>query len=77
MNYVGVEKFYRWYADMAKEPRMTDPELLEDVLRLVVETRAEEYVIPANRTKTGMEEKYAFRTENIGACGANTGFMFF
>ena len=77
MNYVGVEKFYRWYADTAKEPRLTDPELLEDVLRLVVETRAEEYVIPAEKTSSGREEKYAFRTENIGACGANTGFMYF
>ena len=77
MNYVGVEKFYRWYADTAKEPRLTNPELLEEVLRLAVESKAEEYVIPPNRTKTGTEERYAFRTENIGACGANTGFMYF
>ncbi len=77
MTYVGVEKFYRWYADTAKEPRMSSEELLSEVLRLAAEEKAEEYVLPADGTRSGREERYAFRCENVGACGANTGFMYF
>lgn len=77
MTYVGVEKFYRWYAETAKEPKMSNAELLSDVLRLAAEEKAEQYVLPGDRTISGREERYDFRCENIGACGANTGFMYF
>ena len=77
MNYVGVEKFYRWYADTAKEPKKSNAELLDEALRIALEERGEQYVLPPEKTLSGSEERYCFRCENIGACGADTGFMYF
>ena len=77
MNYVGTEKLYAWYSETAREPRMSNAELLEAVHQHYVDTRIPEYVLPAGKTLSGKAEGYPFRAENIGACGANTGFMYF
>ena len=77
MNYVGTEKLYAWYAEKAKEPRMSNAQLLEEVHQHFVDTRVPEYILPAGKTLSGQTETYPFRAENIGACGANTGFMYF
>lgn len=77
MNYVGEEKLFSWYHSVAKAPRRSNAELLAEIHRQCVETHAEEFVLPPEKTITGREERYAYRCETIGACGANTGFMYF
>lgn len=77
MNYVGENKLFSWYRSVAKEPRLTDAELLAEIYRQYVETRFEEILLPPEKTLTGREERYAYRCETIGACGANTDFMYF
>ena len=56
---------------------MSNAQLLEEVHQHFVDTRIPEYVLPAGKTRSGTAERYSFRAENIGACGANTGFMYF
>ncbi|MBR5346013.1 MAG: hypothetical protein IK127_09345 [Clostridia bacterium] len=77
MNYVGENKLFTWYHTVAKPPRLSDAALLAEVHQQCVEFHAEEYVLPPEKTLSGREERYAYRSENIGACGASTGFMYF
>ena len=77
MNYVNEAKIITWYKNAAKPPQLSDSALLADVFRRYIETRCAEYVLPADRTVTGREERYPFRCETIGACGACTTFMYF
>ena len=77
MNYVNEEKLIAWYESVAKEPRMSSAALLADVFQQYVSTRVSEYVIPAEKTISGHEERYPFRFENIGACGACTNYIYF
>lgn len=77
MNYVGEEKFRAWYRAVAKAPQLSDAALLEEVHRHFVETKEEAFVLPPEKTLSGREERYPFRCERIGACGADTGFMYF
>ena len=77
MNYVGTEKLFAWYAETAKEPRLSNAELLEEVHQHYVETRVPEFVLPAGKTLSGKPEAYPFRYDQIGACGANTEYMYF
>ena len=77
MNYVNEEKFIAWYETVAKEPRLSAAALLADVFQQYVSTRAGEYVVPAENAISGQEERYPFRFENIGACGASTNYIYF
>ena len=77
MNYVGEEKFIAWYRQTARPPRLSDAELLAEVHRQCVEAKAEEYVLSPEQTVSGREERYPYRCETIGACGASTGFLYF
>lgn len=77
MNYVNEAKFISWYESVAKEPCMSSAALLADVFQQYVSTRANEYVVPADKTISGKEERYTFRFENIGACGACTDYIYF
>lgn len=77
MNYVNDAKFIEWYRSTANPPLLSNAALLSEVTRLYIETRRSEYVLPAEQTVTGREERYPFRCETIGACGACTPFMYF
>ena len=77
MNYVNEEKFIEWYENTAKQPRMTPASLLADVFRRYAETRCPEYILSPDQTVTGREERYPFRCEVVGACGACTPFIYF
>lgn len=76
-NYVNEAAFFAWYDEVAAEPKLSRPALLEDVARQYRETRQAEYVLPPERTRTGREERYPFRYENVGCCGASTVFYYF
>lgn len=75
--YVGQEKFFDWYAEKAKEDRPDKNRLLQEVLTGYTKTRSETYVLPADKTKSGNDEKYDFRFENVGCCGASTFYIYF
>lgn len=77
MNYVGEEKFFDWYHKTAKEPQKSDAELLAEVHQQCVDTHADTYILPPEKTVSGLEERYTYRFENIGACGASTEYMYF
>ena len=77
MNYVGEEKLFAWYHAVAKPPRLSDGALLTEVYQQFVDTGRQEFILPAAKTLTGQIERYAFVCENVGACGASTGFMYF
>lgn len=77
MNTVNEEALLAWYEAAAKEPRLERNALLADVARQYQQTRREEYVLPPARTRSGAEERYPFRCENIGCCGASTVFWYF
>ena len=56
---------------------LSNAELLETVHQHFVDTKDETYTLPAEKTLSGQPETYAFRCDKIGACGADTGFMYF
>ena len=77
MNYVGEEKLFAWYRRTAREPLLSNAELLETVHQHFVDTKEEEYTLPKEKTLSGRPEKYTDCCDKIGACGADTGFMYF
>ncbi len=76
-HYVNEEALFAWYDANAREPRMPHAALLDDLTRRYLETRQPEYVLPPAKTNSGQEERYPFRCENIGCCGASTIFYYF
>jgi len=76
-NYVNQEAFLRWYAEKAKPPLLQEAALLNDVARQYMETGRQEYVLAPEKTNSGEEERYPFRYENVGCCGASTYFWYF
>lgn len=76
LNYVESEKFIEWYRAAAKQP-LGDSEVLSRLYADYCDTRSSSFVLPAEDTTSGREEKYDFRVEVIGCCGANTVFIYF
>lgn len=76
-NYVNEAALFAWYEQVAKEPRLSPSALLEELTRRHRDTRETEYVLPPEKTRTGREERYPFRYENLGCCGASTVFYYF
>lgn len=76
-NYVNEDKFFEWYADKANSPVANKAKLLNEVFQQYMKTRKQEYVLPADRSKSGTEDNYPFRLENIGCCGASTYYIYF
>ena len=76
-NYVNEAALFAWYDEVAADPRPDRAAMLEDVARQHRETRQAEFVLPPERTRTGREERYPFRYENVGCCGASTVFYYF
>ena len=76
-NYINQEKFIDWYRSVSKKELRNEQELLEKVLNDFCATRKEKFTVPASESKTGKDETYKFRGENLGCCGASTMFVYF
>jgi len=76
MNTVGEEKFLAWYKATAKRPA-APAAALQRVYDSYFADGSEEFVLPAEETKSGAEARYAFRAECIGCCGAGTMYFYF
>lgn len=76
MNTVGEEKFLAWYRKNAKKALAP-----EAALRRVRDSwfadRSNTFVLCAEESKSGAEERYDFRVEDIGCCGASTLYFYF
>lgn len=77
MNYVNEEAFFAWYKSTVKRETLTGPALLADVVNQMNAAGKQEYVLPPSETKSGREERYPYRFENIGCCGASTMYIYF
>ena len=75
-SYVNEDAFFAWYEASAREPRLGRAALLDDLARQYRNTRREEYVLSPAQTRSGREERYPFRYENVGCCGASTVFFY-
>ena len=77
MNYVNEEGFFAWYERVTGCTGYNRPAVLDEVFRQYLSSRREEFVLPASRTITGREERYAYEYEDTGCCGASTRFIRF
>ncbi len=77
MNYVNQEAFFDWYSSVSNKDLINTEALLSDVFAQYCRTHSEEYILPAESTRSGNVERYRFRFENIGCCGASTMFIYF
>ena len=77
INYVNDDVFWNWYKENAKELYMTKKDLLDDVFKNYCDTKKEVYTLSSDITKSGNEESYAFKFDDIGCCGASTIYIYF
>ena len=77
MNTVNEDAFFRWYSTVSLRGITSKSALLHEVLQQYRESGREEYVLSASETRSGSEERYPFRFENVGCCGASTMFFYF
>ena len=71
-NYVNEEKFIEWYNSVSKEELRNKSELLTETVSIYSNTGKALYTLPAGKTKSGKEESYEYKVENLGCCGAST-----
>lgn len=74
-NYVNEEAFFLWYQEKTGL-QANKKALLQELARQYMATRTGEFVLGADKTLSGAEERYAFRFENIGCCGASTMYFY-
>ena len=74
-NYVNEEKFIAWYKSAAKAP-LGDKAALAELAKRYMATRMPVFVLAAEESKSGAEESYEYRFENIGCCGASTLYFY-
>ena len=74
-NYVNEDAFFAWYEE--KAGRSPDKKaLLGELAKQYMSTRRGEFVLSADKCLSGTEERYAFRFENVGCCGASTMYFY-
>ena len=74
-NYVNEDAFFDWYKE--KTGRAPNKKaLLQELSRQYMATRKGEFVLPAGESLSGEEERYPFRFENVGCCGASTMYFY-
>lgn len=76
-QYVDDDKFYDWYRKVSKEPRMTRTALMQSLFEQTERPGDGLYKLDGALTLSGEEETYPFVFDNIGCCGASTGFYYF
>ena len=77
INYVNEDKFFEWYSKSSAAPIFNKDKLLNEVFQQYLKTRRQEFVLLAGNTKSGKDETYSIRFENIGCCGASTYYIYF
>ncbi len=74
-NYVNEDAFFAWYEE--KTGCAADKKaLLQELARQYMSTRKGEFVLAADKSLSGAEERYPFRFENLGCCGASTMYFY-
>lgn len=74
-NYINEDSFFLWYEE--KTGRKPDKKvLLARLAKQYMDTRKGEFVLPAGECLSGVEERYPFRFENLGCCGASTIYFY-
>ena len=76
-NYVNEDQFFNWYESVSKDGIRSKTELLNETLSIFSNTGKACYTLPASKTKTGREESYSYKVENLGCCGASTIYVCF
>ena len=76
-NYVNEEKFFGWYESVSKNGIKNREELLNEAVSIFSNTGKAVYVLPADKTVSGKEERYTYKVENLGCCGASTIYVYF
>lgn len=76
VNYVGQEKFFKWYKQKTGKKKVDEISLLNELFRRYSEEGAEKFVLKPSETVSGKEESYPFRFQNIGCCGASTYYVY-
>ena len=77
INYVNQEAFFDWYDSVSKAAHTARAALLGELFNGYCRTGEEKFTLPATQTKSGQEESFPFRFENVGCCGASTVFIYF
>lgn len=75
-NYVNEDALFLWYEEKTGQ-KANKKALLQEVAGQYMKSRKAEFVLGADKTLSGAEERYAFRFENIGCCGASTMYFYF
>ena len=76
-NFVNEEQFFNWYESVSKDGIKSKTELLNETVAIFANTGQAYYVLPASRTRSGKEESYPYKVENLGCCGASTIYVYF
>ena len=74
-NYVNEDAFFAWYQEKTGRPAGKKA-LLDQLSAQYMKSRKGEFVLSADQTLSGEEERYPFRFENIGCCGASTMYFY-
>jgi len=77
VNYIDEEKFFAWYLKNCKSPDSNHQRVLEGLYNRFCETGQQFYTISKENSQSGQTEKYVFRFEDSGCCGASTIFIYF
>ena len=54
-----------------------DIAIIRELAKQYMDTRKGEFILPADKTLSGNEERYPFTFENLGCCGASTIYVYF
>ena len=77
MTYVNEEAFFAWYESVTGKTRYNRSTLLDEVMQQYNRTGVEEFVVPAQKTLSGREERRKFRYDNPGCCGSSIPYLYF
>lgn len=77
MNYVNENDFLKWYEKNAKDKQYNKFKLLNEVFEQYCETRVTEFILSSDKTVSGTEERYPYKYDEFGCCGADTKFIYF
>ncbi len=74
-NYVNEDAFFAWYEE--KTGCKADKKaLIAELSRQYMASRKGEFLLPAEKCLSAQEERYSFRFENLGCCGASTMYFY-
>lgn len=74
-NYINEDAFFAWYQE--KTGGTADKKaLLAELAKQYMASRRGEFVLSGEKTLSGTEERYPFRFENVGCCGASTMYFY-